>query len=199
MGRVVWLAVALAVCLAVLVTHALAATKEGMTEGMTTQQLAVVTRINALLRKLNRTSTLTYYSSYPETAAEGIGYNGYEWSGLFKGVDRKKSSQWVKNHNIAAVHSKDWDRYGNKWILVGWNNKLICAKVVDVCADADTPNEKQCTLNKTKYGKPGFLIDLEVHTAARIGFKGMDRALFAVIKEPPSNSLFLYGTSTDFS
>lgn len=204
MGRLVWLVVALAACAVALGTHVL---HDAGKEGMTAPQMALIRamqaltaywKINQQLHKVGKPCALTYYSSYPETAAEGIGYNGYEWSGLFKGIDRKKSLEWVKNHNIAAVHSEDWARYGNKWVLVGWDDKLICAKVIDVCADVDTPNKKQCTLNKNKYGKPGFLIDLELNTAKRIGFKGMDRAFFAVVKEPPANSLLLYGTSTDF-
>lgn len=201
MGNLVWvtLATMTACTVALLASHA--NTKEGMTPDerrVAAQTLLAMWALVSAIQKHGKKCALTYYSSYPRSAAEGYGYNGYAWSGLFKGVNSKKPEKWVKNHNIAAVHSEDWGEYGNKWILVSWKNKFIYAKVVDVCADADTPNKKQCTLNKTKFGKPGFLVDLEYHTARRIGFQGMEPAWCALVKEPPANHRYLYGTDTNF-
>ena len=202
MGHLLWFTLAMLACtVATLVLHA-KNTKEGMTpderrEAMRT--LLALLKLMSEIQKYGKKCALTYYSSYPQSAAEGYGYNGYAWSGMFKGINGKKCEKWVKNRNIAAVHSEDWAKYGNKWILVAWKNKLIYAKVIDICADADTFNKKQCTLNKTKYGKPGFLVDLEINTARRIGFQGMEPAWCALVNEPPANHPYLFGTSTDFS
>ena len=167
-------------------------------EGMASRLDILLAR--SQLKLHGKKCALTYYSSYPTTDEEGYVYNGYEWAGQFKGINGKKSKEWVKGHNIAAVHQEDWPKYGNTWVMVGWNNRVVVAKVIDVCADSDTDNKggQQCTLNKQKYGKPGFLIDLEVNTAKRIGFNGMAPAVFAVVNQPPPKSPFLYGTSTKF-
>ena len=54
-------------------------------------------------------ANLTWYTSWPEPDSEEcIEYNGCTWAGYFAGVEGQMTEEWVSQHNIIAVHEKDW-------------------------------------------------------------------------------------------
>lgn len=108
---------------------------------------------------------LTWYESYPAVESEEcIMYNGCHWEGLFAGVSGKQTEEWVKNHNIIAVHEKDYEKYALKTFRIKKNGVSIDATVYDMCSDSDCNG--CCTKNA---GKVGFLIDMEKYTMERFG------------------------------
>lgn len=104
---------------------------------------------------------VTVYESYPTTAAECTEFNGCKWAGLFAGINGKRSKEWVKRRNIAAVHQDDYGQWKNKWVRLYWGGRYLDVKVVDMCSPDDS---KWCDINRGK----NFLIDLEIHTARRL-------------------------------
>jgi hypothetical protein len=110
-------------------------------------------------------SSLTEFESYPDPGSEEcVKYNGCAYVGEFAFVDGKKPESWVKAHNIAAVHSKDSNKYKLKTLRLQKNGQQIDVVVYDECADSD------CSGCCTENAQPsGFLIDLEKYTAQRFG------------------------------
>eukprot|EP01103_Thecamoeba_quadrilineata_P008187 TRINITY_DN17955_c0_g1_i1.p1 TRINITY_DN17955_c0_g1~~TRINITY_DN17955_c0_g1_i1.p1 ORF type:complete len:205 (-),score=14.19 TRINITY_DN17955_c0_g1_i1:6-620(-) len=113
-----------------------------------------------------RRAVLTAYESYPTTKAEGNDNNGYEWAGKFAALEGQKSRDWVKNHNIASVHEKDYSDFKLKELIIRDpdTKKELTVTVYDKCSDKDCNG--CCTKNLEKYGA-GYLIDLEKYTASR--------------------------------
>jgi len=123
------------------------------------------------------TASLTHYASYPrKNSKECKKYNGCKWAGQFYGLDGKRSKKWVKQHNIVAVHMKDWGWLGLKTIRIRKGSKEIMATVYDVCADSDC--DGCCTRN---LGENDFLIDMEKYTKKRFG-AGSGTVQFQVCK-----------------
>ena len=111
------------------------------------------------------TANLTTYSSYPDANEfECSSIEACPWMGLFKGLPEKKSESWVKQNNIIAVHSKDFERLNGKTLNIRQGSKEIKATVYDECSDSDCNG--CCTAN---LGKEGFLIDIEKNTMERFG------------------------------
>lgn len=110
-------------------------------------------------------ASLTEFESYPDPGSEEcVKYNGCTWAGQFAGVDGKQPESWVKAHNIAAVHSKDFAKYKLKTLRLRKDGHEIDVTVYDECADSD------CSGCCTQNAKPsGNLIDLEKYTAQRFG------------------------------
>ena len=110
-------------------------------------------------------ASLTEFESYPDPGSEEcVKYNGCTWAGQFAGVDGKQPESWVKAHNIAAVHSKDFAKYKLKTLRLRKDGHEIDVVVYDECADSD------CSGCCTQNAKPsGNLIDLEKYTAERFG------------------------------
>lgn len=139
-------------------------------------------------------ATVTVFESYPTSSKEGKGYSGDEWEGYFKGVRGKKSRGWVKSHNIAAVHSQDYERYANKWLRVidTRRRRMIDVHVVDMCYDIDVEKGLASCSKNRRWKNNNFLIDLEKHTAERfigkklrsLGEFGMQSLQFQVIPRP---------------
>ncbi len=112
-----------------------------------------------------RQANLTWYTSYPDPGSEEcIVYNGCQWAGYFAGVDGQMSETWVEEHNIAAVHEKDFDTFALKTLRLSQGDHEIDVVVYDMCADSDC--DGCCTQNAEG---PGFLIDVESFTAERFG------------------------------
>jgi hypothetical protein len=112
-----------------------------------------------------KTANLTNYESYPDpNSEECIEYNGCLWAGMFAGVDGKQTEQWVMEHNIIAVHQKDFETYKLKTLRLRMGEKEIDAVVYDMCADSDC--EGCCTANSAE---TGFLVDIEKYTMQRFG------------------------------
>lgn len=112
-----------------------------------------------------RRANLTYFTSYPDPGSEEcVQYNGCTWAGQFAFCDGQQSQTWVREHNIAAVHSKDAGTYRLKTLRVRQGTRQIDVKVYDMCSDTDCNG--CCTANSRD---TGFLIDLESYTAARFG------------------------------
>ena len=113
-------------------------------------------------------ANLTWYTSWPEPGSEECeDYNGCTWAGWFAGLEDQQTEEWVSEHNIIAVHEKDWDTYKLKTLRLRKNGYTIDAVVYDKCSDSDS--DGCCTKNA---GKIGFLIDIESYTKARFNNQG---------------------------
>ena len=113
-------------------------------------------------------ANLTWYTSWPEPGSEEcVEYNGCTWAGYFAGVEGQMTEEWVCQHNIIAVHEKDWEKYKLKTFRLRMNGSTIDAVVYDKCADSDC--EGCCTENA---GEIGFLIDIEKYTRERFDGNG---------------------------
>ena len=114
-----------------------------------------------------RRANLTWFESYPDpNSEECIRYNGCQWAGQFAFVDGKQSEQWVRDHNIAAVHEKDASAYRLKTLHLRQSTREIDVVVYDMCSDSDCSG--CCTDNATANGL-NFLIDIEKYTMQRFG------------------------------
>jgi hypothetical protein len=110
-------------------------------------------------------ANLTNFTSYPDPGSDECeNYNGCMWAGYFAFVDGKKSEQWVSEHNIIAIHSKDADEYALKTLRLKQGSHQIDATVYDMCSDSDC--DGCCTENSSE---TGFLIDIESYTMDRFG------------------------------
>ena len=113
-------------------------------------------------------ANLTWYTSWPEPDSEEcIEYNGCTWAGYFAGVEGQMTEEWVSQHNIIAVHEKDWKQYKLKTFRLRMNGSTIDAVVYDMCSDSDC--DGCCTENA---GEIGFLIDIEKYTRERFEGNG---------------------------
>ena len=113
-------------------------------------------------------ANLTWYTSWPEPDSEEcIEYNGCTWAGYFAGVEGQMTEEWVSQHNIIAVHEKDWKKYKLKTFRLRMNGSTIDAVVYDMCSDSDC--DGCCTENA---GEIGFLIDIEKYTRERFDGNG---------------------------
>ena len=113
-------------------------------------------------------ANLTWYTSWPEPDSEEcIEYNGCTWAGYFAGVEGQMTEEWVSQHNIIAVHEKDWNQYKLKTFRLRLNGSTIDAVVYDMCSDSDC--DGCCTENA---GEIGFLIDIEKYTRERFDGNG---------------------------
>ena len=110
-------------------------------------------------------ANLTNYTSYPDPGSEEcIEYNGCEWAGYFSFLDGQQTEEWVQEHNIIAIHSKDAEQYKLKTLRLRQGDHEIGAVVYDMCSDTDC--DGCCTANSAE---TGFLIDIEKYTMARFG------------------------------
>ena len=108
-------------------------------------------------------ANLTWYTSWPEPGSEECeDYNGCTWAGWFAGLDEQQTEEWVSQHNIIAVHEKDWKTYKLKTFRLKQNGRTIDAVVYDMCSDSDC--DGCCTENA---GELGFLIDIESYSCKR--------------------------------
>ena len=113
-------------------------------------------------------AVLTWYTSWPEPGSEECeDYNGCTWAGWFAGLEDQQTEEWVSEHNIIAIHEKDWDTYKLKTFRLRKGGHTIDAVVYDKCADDDC--DGCCTKNA---GKVGFLIDIESYTRQRFNNYG---------------------------
>lgn len=112
-------------------------------------------------------ANLTNFESYPDPGSEEcIKFNGCQWAGYFAFVSGKKPESWVKANNIAAVHSKDANKYKLKTLRLRKNGKTIDVKVYDMCSDSDCSG---CCTQNAKQNGLNFLIDIEKYTMQRFG------------------------------
>jgi hypothetical protein len=112
-----------------------------------------------------RKANMTNFTSYPDPGSEEcIKFNGCTWAGQFAALDGKQPLEWVKSHNIAAVHERDFNKYKLKTLRLKKGGKQIDVVVYDECADSDC--DGCCTQNAKS---TGFLIDIESFTADRFG------------------------------
>jgi predicted nucleic acid-binding Zn ribbon protein len=112
-------------------------------------------------------ANLTWFTSYPDPGSdECILYNGCQWAGQFAFVSGTQSEQWVRDHNIAAVHEKDAATYKLKTLHLKQSTREIDVVVYDMCSDSDCSG--CCTDNATANGL-NFLIDIEKYTMQRFG------------------------------
>ena len=108
---------------------------------------------------------MTHFESYPEPGSDECeDYNGCEWAGQFAFVDGVMSEDWVRDHNIIAVHEKHAQKYKLKTFRITQGSHQIDAKVYDMCSDDDC--DGCCTRNMEEHG---FLIDMEKYTVQRFG------------------------------
>jgi hypothetical protein len=112
-------------------------------------------------------ANLTTFESYPTSEEECVEFSGCDYAGSFAAVRGKQSMEWVKAHDIIAVHEDFYDEYKLKTLRVRANGEEIDAVVYDMCSDADC--DGCCTRNMSE---TGFLIDMESFTADRFGREG---------------------------
>ena len=113
---------------------------------------------------------LTSFESYPEDGSEECeDFSGCDYEGYFAAFSEQKSEDWVSSHNIAAVHSDNFDAYMFKTLRIRYEGHEIEAVVYDECLDADCSG--CCSENAAE---TGFLIDLESYTANRFGVHDAD-------------------------
>ena len=112
-----------------------------------------------------RKASKTNFTSYPAPGSdECVKYSGCLYEGEFAALDGVQPLSWVKSHNIAAVHSKDFNKYKLHNLRLRSGTKTIDVVVYDECADSD------CSGCCTQNAQPsGYLIDLESFTDARFG------------------------------
>jgi hypothetical protein len=114
-----------------------------------------------------RKANLTWFESYPDpNSDECVKYNGCLWAGYFAFVDGKQTEQWVRDHNIAAVHERDAQTYRLKNLRLKQGTRQIDVTVYDMCADSDCSG---CCTRNADEGGIGFLIDIEKYTMERFG------------------------------
>jgi hypothetical protein len=112
-----------------------------------------------------RQANLTWFTSWPDPGSEECEeYNGCTWAGYFAFVDGQRSEEWVSQHDIAAVHSRDAGEYALKTLRLRQGGREIDVVVYDMCSDSDC--DGCCTRNASE---TGFLIDLESYTMERFG------------------------------
>ena len=124
-------------------------------------------------------ANLTNYESWPEDGSdECLYYNGCTWRGYFAGVEGQMTEDWVKSHNILAIHEKDFPKYKLKTFRLRKGGYTIDATVYDCCGDSDC--DGCCTRNANKNGI-GFLIDIEKYTKERFHGQGSGTVEWACI------------------
>jgi hypothetical protein len=110
-------------------------------------------------------ANLTNFESYPPpNSPECIQFMGCAYEGQFAFLNGTQSEQWVMEHNIIAVHSKDGPMYALKTLRLRQGACVIDATVYDECSDSDCNG--CCTRNSQQ---TGFLIDIEKYTMQRFG------------------------------
>jgi hypothetical protein len=138
---------------------------EGTVAPATPEANAPATDEDAEARAGWKKANLTNFTSYPDPDSEECReYNGCTWAGQFAFVNGKKSENWVRNHNIVAVHERDANRYKLKTLRLKKGGDEIDVKVYDECSDSDCHG--CCTRNARS---TGFLIDIESYTMDRFG------------------------------
>jgi hypothetical protein len=114
-----------------------------------------------------RRANLTNFTSYPEPGSDECdNFNGCMWAGQFAFVDGKQTEDWVRAHDILAVHSRDAGTYKLKTLRLKQGSKQIDAVVYDMCSDSDCSG---CCTQNANAGGVGFLIDIEDYTMQRFG------------------------------
>jgi hypothetical protein len=113
-----------------------------------------------------RRANLTEFISYPDPGSDECKFfNGCDYPGYFAAFNgQQQSPEWVEEHNIVAVHSRDFDTYVWKTLRIRADGHEIEAVVYDLCSDNDCSG--CCTRNASE---TGFLIDMESHTKQRFG------------------------------
>ncbi len=112
-----------------------------------------------------REANLTTFTSYPDPGSEECEeFNGCMWAGYFEFVEGKQTEDWVRQHEIAAVHSKDASTYALKTLRLRQGSMQRDVTVYDMCSDSDC--DGCCTRNASE---TGFLIDIERYTMERFG------------------------------
>jgi hypothetical protein len=112
-----------------------------------------------------RRANLTNFESYPEPGSDECeDFSGCEYFGQFAFVDGKQTEQWVREHNIVAVHSRDGDEFALKTLRLRGDGNEIDVTVYDICSDRDCNG---CCTNNMR--ETGFLIDIEKYTMQRFG------------------------------
>jgi hypothetical protein len=140
----------------------------GTPSSSSTENVAQSSSSEAVADTIWHQANLTWYTSWPEPDSEEcIEYNGCTWAGYFAGVEGQMTEEWVSQHNIIAVHEKDWKQYKLKTFRLRMNGSTIDAVVYDMCSDSDC--DGCCTENA---GEIEFLIDIEKYTRERFDGNG---------------------------
>lgn len=140
----------------------------GTPSSSSTENVALSSSSETVVDTVWHQANLTWYTSWPEPDSEEcIEYNGCTWAGYFAGVEGQMTEEWVSQHNIIAVHEKDWNQYKLKTFRLRMNGSTIDAVVYDMCSDSDC--DGCCTENA---GEIGFLIDIEKYTRGRFDGNG---------------------------
>jgi hypothetical protein len=106
------------------------------------------------------TGTLTGYNN-ADSADDPHSGNLMEFTNL--------NQAFYDNVEIAAVDLSDWGPDQYRWIDVKWNGVIGRVGVWDACRNEDCPDGTDCcTNNKELFAFPGYLVDVEQHTAARL-------------------------------
>ncbi len=104
--------------------------------------------------------TLTGYNNSDENDDPNSG-SVMEFTGL--------TAAFYANVEIAAVDFSDWDGDRYHWVDINYEGSIRRVGVWDACRNEDCPDGTDCcTDNKERFATPGYLLDLETRTAARL-------------------------------
>jgi len=107
-----------------------------------------------------RTGTLTGYNNSDEGDDPNAG-NVMEFGGL--------NDDFYAHVDMAAVDLSDWGSGQYHFLDVNYNGQVRRVQVWDACLNADCPDGTDCcTENKNLFANPGYLVDVENRTAARL-------------------------------
>jgi hypothetical protein len=107
-----------------------------------------------------RTGTLTGYNNSDLGDDPNAG-NVMEFGGL--------NDDFYNHVDMAAVDLSDWGSGQYHYLDVNYNGQVRRVQVWDACLNADCPDGTDCcTENKNLFANPGYLVDVENRTAARL-------------------------------
>jgi len=107
-----------------------------------------------------QTGTLTGYNNSDSGDDPNAG-SVMEFSGL--------NANFYAHVDMAAVDMSDWDHDQYHYVDVDFDGTIGRVQAWDACNDADCPDGRMCcTENKRLFAQPGYLVDVETRTAARL-------------------------------
>jgi hypothetical protein len=89
------------------------------------------------------------------------------------------TDEFYDNVPIASIDSSDFPRDKYHFVDINFNGAIGRVETWDECRNEDCPDGTDCcTQNKQEFAQPGYLLDVETRTAARLfGIDGAENSL----------------------